>query len=114
MMPASWFVHTLTRKRITGTTPTGKGDPTLGTADLVVGRLEKRRILTKRGDGQEVFAQHVFATQTEVKMTDVFWFPAISGEAADDTTLASRARRPLSIDIATTKTGLEQLWQVYF
>lgn len=112
MLVLSWMIHTVTRKRLASTGE--NGDPSYTTAHTISARVEKRRAVVARGDGEKVTAQHVLATTTECRPTDLFWLPAVAGEPADDTTKESAARRPLAIEVATTKSGTESLWQVYF
>jgi hypothetical protein len=115
MLISAWLIHTVTRARVSsGTTPTGKGDPTYAAQDTIAARVERQKRKVSRGDGEVVDTTHVMATDAEVRMTDVFWFPSIAGEAADDVTAMSRGRRPVSVVCATNKLGTQALWQVYF
>lgn len=115
MLLLAWMIHQVQRRRRTTSAPVGDyGDPSYTAQIPIMARLEKRRATVRRGDGETVTAEYVMATLEECRMSDVFWFPSIAGEAADDTTDLGAARRPVAIEVATTKSGAESLWQVYF
>lgn len=115
MLLNAWLIHTVTRKRLALTPNSGRGEPTYdAVASTIRARVEKKAVMVRRADGTYVQSSHVMATQAVVLMSDIFWFPSIAGEPADDTTKQAAARRPLAVPVATTKSGLEALFEVYF
>lgn len=109
----SWMVHRVTRKQRTGSN--AKGDPTYGAATAIKARVEKTRKRVLDAVGMETVSEFTMATDTlDVSLSDVFWFPSISGEPADDTSNANAGRMPIAIDRATTKTGQALFVVVYF
>jgi hypothetical protein len=112
----SWFPHVVTRKRAPAGPPGGKGDVDYSAvvADTILARVERKRIVTRSAQGVEVHVATIMATTSDVKTGDVFWFPAIGGAPADDTTDFNKARRPKNIVVASDKRATWSLWEVEF
>lgn len=108
----SWLVHTCTKKSRTSTG--SKGDATYGSATTFKARVEKSNAGVRSSSGKENLHQYVLMTNTLVLIDDVIWFPAVVGEAADDTSKISAGRTPSRIEAVTDKQGVTKLWQVYF
>lgn len=108
-----WLVHSVSRKRRTG--EGAKGDPTFGAVDTIRCRVEKRAKRVRGADGVEVVSEFSLVTSTlNVSEHDVFWFPAIAGEAADVVGDTSTGRTPIAVERATTISGQAPFVTVYF
>lgn len=108
-----WMVHSVTRKKRTGSN--SKGDPIYGAATKIRARVEKTRKRVLDSVGQEVVSEYTMATEKlDVSLSDMFWFPSIAGEPSDDTSNANTARLPIAIDRATNKSGQAIFVVVYF
>lgn len=109
-----WLIHTVTRAPRSDTALGVKGDPVFRPQSTFKARVEKTSRLVRTTSGREVVASHVLATDTPVSVTDRFWLPSIAGEPADDPADPQVARTPLSVEVATDKTGRASLFRVYF
>ena len=110
----SWLVHTVSRKQRSAGTGGAKGDPGYGALQTIKARVEKKRVIIRDQDGREAYSDASLMTNVEIKLTDVFWLPSIAGEAADNTALTNAGRKPVSIEVATDKSGNASLWRAYF
>ena len=108
----SWMVHVCTKKSRSSTG--AKGDPVLGSPSTFKARVEKKRTTVRSADGRETVSSHVLTTTSQILPDDVVWFPAIAGDTADDTSSLDAARTPLSVEVATTKSGAQYIWQIFF
>lgn len=113
MRITSWMIHRVTRKKRTGSN--AKGDPTYSLATSIKARVEKTRKRVLDAVGMETVSEFTMATtMLDVSLSDVFWFPSIGGEPADDTSNPNAGRLPVAIDRATTKVGQPVFIVVYF
>lgn len=112
MMYSSWLIHTVTRKRRTGNN--SDGTPSYGSADTIKVRVEKKRKFIRLPSGKELLIQYEMVFDGEVRYDDVFWFPSIAGEAADDTTNADAARAPALVFTSTNKNGTQYITTTSF
>jgi hypothetical protein len=108
-----WLIHTLTRKCRSGA-PGSKGEPSYTAADTIKARVEKKQTMIRGTDGREIVSEYQMATSVEVKLDDVFWFPSIAGEPADNTADISAARSPRVVNAATDKQGKAMMWRTFF
>lgn len=109
-----YMAHKVTRSRRSSTEIGAKGDPAWGPQTTLRARVEKTFKMVRTPNGREIIASHVMATDEPVELTDRYWLPSIGGELADDTTSASAARAPLSVEVATDKAGKNAIFRVYF
>lgn len=110
--PLTWFIHTVTRaSRISVDV---NGEPVLSAQSTFRCRIEKRTVYRRGADGKDASGQHQLVTVTPIKIDDVFWFPAIFGEPADDVTDPQAGRTPVQTDIATTMRGTAGLYTFSF
>lgn len=110
--PERLLIHTVTRA--SRASNGAKGDPVPGATSTFKARVEKKSGYVRGSDGALVRYEYRMATNTVVKLDDIFWFPSVGGEAADDTSSANNARRPVSLEIASDANGSRRGVMVFF
>lgn len=109
-----WLVHSVSRAKRTGDTGS-KGDPAYGAPSSIRARVEKRSRRVTDARGNDVVSEYSMATdRLDVALDDVFWFPAIAGEAADTVGDLDKGRTPITIERATTLRGQAPFVVVFF
>jgi hypothetical protein len=100
----AYMVDTVTVVSVAGRS--NAGDPVFGPQREISARVEDGGYLQRDSDGNELQAQHVLATEDEIKITDRLWLPG------DDTSDFSASRRPLTVRYARTRTGTDGHYEV--
>lgn len=101
---ASYMVDTITLADQSGVTG---GNPSFGAQYTALARVESSDKKIVGADGNELQAEHVVATETEIKTTTRIWLPG------DDTADATEGRRALRIKRAREDDGSGGHYEVY-
>jgi len=100
----TWFNQTIYKASATGRD--ADGDKTYGTPVAVKARVEKERKLLVNSQGNEIQADYMIFTTTEIVLSDSIWLPG-QDPATDE------SKRPIEVWSTTRKTPNEVLYEVF-